>query len=296
MKEEQPPSPLTAWLAFMRAEDLTPNTIHERRRFYLYVEANVGNVLTVTRPELIAFLGTPEWSNTTRQHYKSALHTLFTWLQDEGFREDNPGARLPRVKARKRTPHPFTIEEIERTLETGAYRRTRMMVALHYYLGMRVHEIAKVHGNDIDWNERTIRIFGKGAKTKYLPLSEEMWTLAETMPRDGYWFPNWRANHLYAAGEGHILSNSVSTIIGNAIKRAGIQGHRPHDLRASMITLQSRAGVDPFVVQQNARHESLDTTAIYRLVDMDEMRAGFDLQPTVAMPTRSGRRRTDSAA
>lgn len=286
------PDPVRHWIAYMRAEDLTDATIKERQRFYQYVEHHVGPMTTINRLELIEFLGTPEWSNTTRQHYRSALHTIFTWLQDEGYRPDNPAARLPHVKARRRTPTPLTAEQIRRIVNGGNYKRTRVMIALHYYLGLRVHEIAKIHGHDIDWDNRTVKVFGKGAKTVELPINGQMWAIAQTMPRDGYWFPNWKPNRLYAAGEGHILSNSVSTIISQAIRRAGIDGHRPHDLRASTATLQSRAGVDPFIVQKNMRHESMTTTAGYRLVDPEEMREGFERLPIVQMPSHSNRRRT----
>lgn len=284
------PDPLRHWIAYMRAEDLTDRTIKERRRFYLYIEDHVGCMLTLNRLQLVEYLGTPGWSNTTRQHYRSALHTIFTWLQDEEYRADNPAARLPHVRARHRTPTPLTAEEIRRIVNGGNYKKTRVMIALHYYLGMRVHEIAKMHGHDIDWEARTVTIFGKGAKTVHLPINGQLWLIAQTMPHDGYWFPNWKDNRLYPAGEGHIISNSVSTIISQAIHRAGIEGHRPHDLRASTATLQSRAGVDPFIVQKNMRHESMTTTAGYRLVDPEEMRAGFEMLPTVQMPATSNRR------
>jgi integrase/recombinase XerD len=284
---------LQYWADFMAAQDLTARTIEERVRFIYHVETNAGSVLEVTRYDLIRYLGLdPSWTNSTKQHYRSALHTFFTWLQDEGFRPDNPGAKLPKVKARKRTPTPFSRDEIELILCSGAYRKTRMMVALHYYLGLRVSEIARVHGGrDISWTNRTLTTVGKGEKKVTLPLNDAMWEIAKGMPRDGYWFPNWKANRLFEAGEGHILGNSVSTIIGNAIRRAGIVGHRPHDLRASTATLQSRAGVDPFIVQKNMRHESMDTTTNYRLVDPDEQREGFEALPVVFMPERSGRRR-----
>jgi integrase/recombinase XerD len=284
---------LAYWSDYMVAQDLTERTIGERVRFIRHVERLTGPVLEVTRFGLVGYLGSDaSWSNTTKQHYRSALHTFFTWLQDEGFRPDNPAARLPQVRARKRVPNPLTADEIQRVLESGAYFRTRMMVAMHYYLGMRVSEIARVHGaRDVDWEGRRIRTFGKGKKTRWLPMNSAMWDLAQRMPRDAYWFRNWKANKKFAAGEGHILGGSVSTIIANALKRAGIIGHRPHDLRASTATLQSRAGVDAFIVQQNLRHERMETTAGYRLVDPEEQREGFEALPVVVMPARSGRRR-----
>ncbi|WP_022886340.1 tyrosine-type recombinase/integrase [Glaciibacter superstes] len=283
---------LAFWARFMQAEDLTDATITERLRFIRHVERATGDLLTLTRHDLISFMGSNEtWTNSTKQHYRSALHTFFTWLQDEGVRLDNPAARLPKVKARKRTPNPATVDDIALVLNGGAYARTRRMVALHYYVGLRVHEIAKAHGHDVDWNERTIRVYGKGKKTRVLPLNDAVWEVVKDLPRDGYWFPNWKANKLFALGEGHILSNSVSDVLSRAMRRSGIIGHKPHDLRAATATEQNRAGVSPFVIQQNMRHENMDTTTKYVLVDIEQMRAGFNALPAVPMPGKSNRRR-----
>ncbi|WP_166789729.1 tyrosine-type recombinase/integrase [Cryobacterium fucosi] len=281
---------LNFWTQYMRAEDLTEGTITERIRFVRNVERTAGSLLTVTRHDLIGYMASNgTWSNSTKQHYRSALHTFFTWMQDEEFRLDNPAAKLPKVKSRKRRATPLTVDDIHRLLHCGAYKRTRLMVALHYYLGLRVSEIAQVHSRDIDHTNRTLTTLGKGKKTRTLPLGDAVWELLADHT-DGYLFPNWKANKRYPAHEGHILGRSVSDVIGRAMKRAGIVNHRPHDLRAATATEQSRAGVSAFVVQQNMRHERADTTAGYILVDMEQMRAGFNTLPVVPMPAHSGRR------
>jgi site-specific recombinase XerD len=288
---------LAYWEQWMQVEDLTERTIQDRLGFIRQLERAIGTPVTeATRSQLIGFMANSEWANTTKTHYRSTLHTFFTWMQDESIRADNPAAKLPKIKTRPRVPNPFTVDEIQDVLESGIYRRTRAMVALHYYLGLRVSEIARVHGRDIDRKNRTITTLGKGEKLRRLPLNSAMWEIAEQMPRDGYWFPNQRANAVYAAGEGHILGNSVSGILSRALKRSGFVGHRGHDLRASTATLQSRAGVDPFIVKENMRHESMDTTAIYRLVSIDEQRDGFEALPKLVMPRKSARRSTRIAA
>ncbi|WP_307074838.1 PAS domain S-box protein [Arthrobacter pascens] len=148
-------------------------------------------------------------------------------------------------------PNPFTVEEINTLLHGGIYRKTRVMVALHYYLGLRVSEIAAVNGSDIDWEARTLKTIGKGRKEATLPVPAAVWPLFHQMPRTGYWFPNRTANRLHAAGHGHIMGNSVSGLIGEAIRRAGLK-HRPHELRASLATETHEAGVSDFGPAQHA--------------------------------------------
>ena len=88
----------------------------------------------------------------------------------------------------------------------------------------------------------------------------------------------------------------MSTLIGQALRRAGILGHRPHDLRAATATEQSKAKVSAFVIQQAMRHSRMDTTSAYTGVAMDEIRDGFEHLPVVQMPLRSGRRPLSEAA
>ena len=282
---------LNYWTDCMKAADLTPKTIRERLIFIRQLARDVESLETVTRRELIQWTAAQNWSNSTRVHRRSGLHTFFAWMQDEQLRLDNPAYRLPRVATRKREPNPFTIDEIHQLLNGGIYRKTRVMVALHYYLGLRVSEIAAVNGDDIDWNNRTLRTNGKGRKEATQPIPDAAWPIFHQMPRTGYWFPNRTANKLHATGQRHIMGNRGSGLIGEAIKRAGLN-HRPHDLRASLATEMHDAGVSDFIVQRSMRHSNMDTTTKYLLLRPEGIRHGFDSLPVINMPDRSGRRRT----
>ena len=274
----------------MQAAHLTPKTIRERLIFIRQLARDVESLDTVTRRDLIHWTAGQSWSSSTRVHRRSALHTFFAWMQEEELRLDNPAHRLPRVISRKREPTPFTVDEINRLLHGGIYRKTRIMVALHYYLGLRVSEIAAVNGDDVDWEAHTLTTIGKGRKEATLPVPTAIWPYFLQMPRTGFWFPNRTANALYEAGEGHIMGNSVSGVIGDAIKRAGLK-HRPHDLRASLATEMHEAGVSDFVVQRSMRHSNMDTTTNYLHLKPEGIRHGFDSLPVVDIPDRSGRQR-----
>src|SRR4051812_34701871 len=113
------PPELELWAAWMKAEDLSPRSIRERLIFMRMVARETGPLRAVTRQELIRWMAGKSWANKTRQHYRSTLHTFFTWLQDEGFRPDNPAARLPRVKMKRTQPNPFSVAEIQQLLESG---------------------------------------------------------------------------------------------------------------------------------------------------------------------------------
>lgn len=280
---------LEEWTYSMQAQDLSPKTIRERLICMRTVAREVGPLVTLTKRELVRWMAGKEWANSTRAQRRADFHTFFTWLQDEELRLDNPGAKLPRVATRSTDPNPFTIDEINTLLNGGIYRKTRAMVALHYYLGLRVSEIARVHGRDIDRKACTLTTIGKGRKVVKLPIPEQLWELVQEMPAGGYWFPNHADNLLFKAGEGHVMGNSISGVLSAAIKRAGLS-HRPHQLRAATATEMHRAGVSAFTIQNGMRHTMMQTTTKYLLVQPEQLRAGLDMLPTVEAPTKSGRK------
>ena len=91
------------------------------------------------------------------------------------------------------------------------HARTRSMCLLAAYQGLRVSEIAKFRGSDIDPVARELRVIGKGGVDAVLPLHPIIEAEAEKYG-PGWWFPQWKPNALGETG-GHVLGRSVSTII-----------------------------------------------------------------------------------
>lgn len=170
---------------------------------------------------------------------------------------------------------------------SGAYRRTRVMILLGYGLGMRVHEIAKVHWSDYDPDVQMLRVVGKGGKTRHLPVTEQLLEEARRLPGDGYWFPSRGGNLLP-----HVHWRSVSDLLRRARERAGISDARrtAHSLRHTYATQLLWNGADIRSVQELLGHASLSSTQIYTLVTDRQLEAAAARLPVLAMPERSGRR------
>lgn len=166
------------------------------------------------------------------------------------------------------------------------------MMLLGYYQGFRVSSIAAVHGQDIDLHAGRIRTVGKGGKVRSVPLHPMIAELAETMPRDDWWFParNGRT--------GHIQPSSVTNLITKAKKRAGITDPEltPHSLRHAFGTDLVEADVDIRVVQELMMHESLATTQIYTRVSERKQREGIHALVARDIPQHSGRQTSTPGA
>jgi integrase/recombinase XerD len=246
---------LEYWANTMRAQHCTERTIRERMIFMRSVlwRTSSTDLLTIGKPALIAFLGRDGLTGRTKQNYRSALHTFFTWLQDEELRADNPAAKLPRPRVEPSEANPVTTAQLQLALDSGVRRRTRMMMLLYSYEGLRASEIAAVHGSNVDWERRRLlTIEGKGRKEVWRPITSIVWDAAQDFPRDDYWFPGQR---------GHVRGKSISSTLSAAFSRAGLDGHTGHDMRAWHATELIEAGVDAKTVQYSMRHgdmQSLD--------------------------------------
>lgn len=272
---------LTAWVAQMRAEGLAERTIEERPLVVLRAVAPTGATpLTLTEQGIVDWLGTLP-SPATRATYFGALRAWSAWLVRTHRRDDDPTQILRTPRVPRRLPRPISSTALETVLGTHMWRRTRVMIHLASYQGMRVHEVAKIHGHDIDLLSDLLRVHGKGGVETWLPLHPVVRADAQHMPRHDWWFPSPRDPRR------PVRRDSVSTTIGHVMRRAGVQG-TAHQLRHWYATELLRSGTDIRVVQMLMRHASLATTALYTLVDSDQEREAVARLPILSERRRVG--------
>lgn len=278
---------LALFAEYQRAQNLAPTTIRNRHSILSTLAGMSGSLVDCDVFTLRRFVGRQDVTAGTRRTQRGALVAFFTFLREEGLREDDPSARLPIVRVPAGEPRPFSREQVDAMLSSGAYRRTRAMILLGYYQGFRVSSIARVHGHDLDLAGMTIRTVGKGGKARVLPLHPVIAELAESMPADSWWFPARKGS------SGHIRPAAVTNLITRAKKRAGIRDPEltPHSLRHAFGTDLVEEGVDIRVVKELMMHESLATTQIYTRVSERRKQEGIRTLQEREIPRQSGRGR-----
>lgn len=229
-------------------------------------------------------IGREETAPSTKATTRATFIAFYSFLHAEGLIAENPSLRLPVVKVPPHRPRPYTQEQIDRLLSTGAYKRTRAMILLATYQGLRASEVAAVHSDDIDLHAGTIKIFGKGGRTDYLPLHPVIRDLAVTM-NPGWWFP------ARGGRDGHIRGQSVSDLLTDARNRAGItdKALTGHSLRHTFGTELVRGGANIRAVQELMRHSSLQTTQRYTQVLDEDRREALAVLVGRSIPAHSGR-------
>lgn len=278
---------LSPFRVAQRSQGLAETTIRNRASILTTLSQTIGKPLRdMDVNDLRTHLGRDGISAGSRKTGRGVMIAFYTFLQQEGYRADNPAERLAPIVAPKGEPRPFTAEQIDAMLTSGAYKKTRAMILLGYYQGFRVSSIARVHGHDLDLLSGTIRTVGKGKKERALPLHPVIAELALQMPTADWWFParNDPAQPMRSA--------SVTNLITLAKKRAGILDPRltPHSLRHSFGSDLVEAGVDIRVVQELMMHASLATTQIYTGVSARLKREGIGALSGRELVERSGRK------
>ncbi|WP_264003498.1 tyrosine-type recombinase/integrase [Mycolicibacterium sphagni] len=208
-----------------------------------------------------------QWSDGTALAYWHALKAWFSWLQMQGHRSDHPMLLLLPPPRQPSVPRPLSDEDLRRLIGERMHDRTRLMILLAAFAGLRASEIARVRGEDVDLSARLLYVKGKGGARKTVPLHPVLVRAAARMPKNGWWFPGRRLDGYVDEGR-PVLASSVSQTISNAMTRAGVRG-TPHALRHWFGTSTLRKCGDLRTVQTLMRHDSSRSTEIYTEVADD---------------------------
>jgi len=263
---------LDRWASWMLAAGMSRRTIGERvQMIRAFRDRGVDPIVCGWEP-IADYVTRPELAPSSRQTYFVIFKAWFHWLLLMDVRADDPMAKMKAPKRRLGQPRPVSTDQLAAALASGRfYGRTKTMVLLASYQGLRAHEIAKIRGEDIR-NSR-LTVLGKGGKLSVLPLHPAIAMEATMYPARGFWFPSYR----YPSQP--ILARSVSHTVGLALRRAGVDA-TCHQLRHwyGTETLRSSGG-NLRVAQELLRHSSPATTAIYTKIDDTELTAAINALP-----------------
>lgn len=252
---------VAAWCEWMRAGDLSPETVRLRRYQVLRL-VDVGPAPgMVTAARLQAFLAAQEWAPETRRGHLAAFRSFFAWALREGVVRANPAVDLPRARPSAGVPRPAGESAIDAAL-MRADERQHVMLMLASRHGLRRGEISRVHSDDVieapgGWS---LVVHGKGRKERLVPLLPATAHALRARPA-GWAFPNGKGDHLTA---GHV---------GVLITRALPKGVTPHQLRHRFATVVYRRTLDIRRLQQLLGHASVATTQRYCAADDATARA-----------------------
>jgi integrase/recombinase XerD len=201
---------------------------------------------------------------------------------------------VSRPKVPKNLPRPLSVKEVAAIVSapseaTPADLRDHAILETLYGAGLRISELVGLDMDELDLEEGSVRVLGKGSKERIVPLGRYAVRAIEaylTRARPslagarsgGALFLNLRGGRLTRQGAARVLKRAAA--------RAGVRARvTPHTLRHSFATHLLEGGADVRVVQELLGHASLATTQIYTLVTGERMREEyFSAHPRARRP------------
>ncbi|MBK8859390.1 MAG: tyrosine recombinase, partial [Opitutaceae bacterium] len=210
----------------------------------------------------------------------AALRGLARHLIREKVREDDFTALLSSPKLVRRIPGTLSPAEVGRLLAApnggDAYSlRDRALLELFYSSGLRVSELAGLNIQQVDLEHGYLRVFGKGAKERVVPVGTKAADAIATYLASGrpYFVKPRTGSQLFLSERGTGLSRMMLwLIVQKYAKRAGITKHvKPHLLRHSFATHLLEGGADLRAIQEMLGHANIGTTQIYTTVESQRL-------------------------
>ncbi len=216
------------------------------------------------------------------QRRMSALRGFFKYLLREGLVESNPASDVPSPKLPKRLPKTLDVDEIARLLEIDGDSplalRDRAIMELFYSSGLRLAELTSLRVTDLDLADGTVRVTGKGNKTRILPVGGKARdALAAWLHARGQ-MPGRDEEALFLSRRGRALSpRSVQSRLRDWSRKIGLNaGVSPHLLRHSFATHLLESSGDLRGVQELLGHADISTTQIYTHLDFQHLARIYD--------------------
>jgi integrase/recombinase XerC len=246
----------------------------------------------------LRFLGRHNLSRAAIQLRFCALRTFYRFLIRHGFVVASPIKNLALPKPGRRLPKFLTPEQMAELLsaplkllpaqgETGAgqaaaafaCRRDVAVLETIYSCGLRISELCGLVAQDIDWNERLVRVRGKGRKERLIPIGQ---TALEAIRN--YWglLPQTPAGEspVFLAGPKKrtpISPRHLQLRLKKNLALAGLDPHlTPHKLRHSYATHLLDGGADLRSVQELLGHAHLVTTQVYTHLTTERLKRAYD--------------------
>lgn len=246
----------------------------------------------ISKESLTSYLASlhKQYQPKTTKRKIASLKAFFHYLEYEELLEQNPFNKI-RLSYRepKRLPKTIPANVIQLFLNTiyqtyrqavSAYQkkcalRDIAVIELLFATGMRISELCSLKYSDIDMENFSVLIWGKGAKERMIQIcnpeviaviSSYTDTFQKEISKDGWLFVNRLGNRL--------SEQSVRFMINKYVEQAGISMHiTPHMFRHSFATLLLEADVDIRYIQKMLGHSSITTTEIYTSVSMRKQKA-----------------------
>lgn len=212
----------------------------------------------------------------------SSIKSFYAYLLREEMIDCNPTTLLEVPKIGQHLPAVLSLQEVDALkaavdLSKQEGHRNRAMIEVAYSCGLRVSELVGLRISDIYFEEKFIKVEGKGSKQRLVPISDVALSDIRYYLQDRYALPVIKkesADILFLNRRGGQLTRQMFfAIIKQCALQAGIKVViSPHTLRHSFATHLLEGGANLRVIQEMLGHSCIQTTEIYTHIETSYLR------------------------
>ena len=282
---------ITAYLDHLTVERGISANTHESytrdlRRYEEHLKAQgiteLGDVTEAHVAEFLATLRESGLAASSAARTLVAVRGLHKFSHREGAVSRDVAHEVHPPTPPRRLPKALPIDDVLRLLDTHTGQeprdlRDRALLELLYSTGARISEVVGLDLDDVDHDERTALLDGKGGKQRLVPVGRpalEALNAYLVRARPGLAGKGRGTPAVFLNARGGRLSRQTAwQVLKTAAERAGITATvSPHTLRHSFATHLLEGGADVRVVQELLGHASVTTTQVYTLVTVTTLR------------------------
>jgi len=209
-------------------------------------------------------------------------------LEKRGLCRGNPAVDIATPKLEKHLPNYLSVDDVFRLLENREKKkplelRDMAILEVLYSSGIRVSELEGLNLSSIDFDERLMRVIGKGNKERLVPIGRKALDMVRNYleaiqnlrkktgwhSQDAPLFLNFRGGRLSTRGIGRIIKKyAIASGLSSEVS--------PHSMRHSFATHLLDGGADLRTVQELLGHKNLSTTQKYTHVSLDRLMDVYD--------------------
>jgi len=216
------------------------------------------------------------------QRRLSALRSFCKFLLREQVLDSNPAVDVQAPKAPKRLPVTLDVDQMQQLLSFRTDEqlgvRDQAIMELFYSSGLRLSELTGLDLPDLDLQDRTVRVLGKGSRARILPVGRHaVAALTRWLTeRPALAAPEQQAVFVSSRGR-RMAARTVQRRIETWAKRRGLPIHlHPHMFRHSFATHLLESSQDLRGVQELLGHANIATTQIYTHLDFQHLAKIYD--------------------
>lgn len=280
---------INEFLTYLEVErKMSKNTVNSYKYTLIHLEKSISkNLVNINELDFKKFLE-KEKGNHKSKSINHEISVLRKFLQY--YNKENILKSIDLSKTEKMLPKYLTKDEVNRLLNieliTPLDYRNKAMLELMYATGLRVSELINLKVNDLNFDNCSVKVMGKGSKERIVPVSNIALKYNElyikkyrnTILKDNL------LNELYPNNFGRKLTrNGFNYILRQLEVKTGIKTYlTPHVIRHSFATHLLQGGADLRSIQILLGHESINTTNIYTHIINKELEQNY-----IAFHTRS---------